>query len=98
MHDHVFPSGVRFGRSLIAPGEIGEGIWALESRRRLGSASPVAAVTSDTGRFEDALAVPNIWRLRIFQELSEKQKGAGQAKRAKGDNAKASVHSSSLQG
>jgi hypothetical protein len=50
-------------------------------------------VTSDTGRLEDALAVPNIWRLGIFQALREQQKGARQEKRAKADNAKARVHS-----
>jgi hypothetical protein len=78
---------------LIAPGDVGEGIRPLESRSRLRSALPVAAVASDTGRFEDALAVPNIWRLTVFEGLRERQKGARQEKRAKGDNAKANVHS-----
>ena len=69
--DHVFPGGVRFGHSLIALGEIGKGVRPLESRSRLRSAPPVAAVTSGAGSLEDALAVPNIWRLGVFQGLRE---------------------------
>ena len=92
MHDHVFPDGVRFGRSLIAPGEIGEGVRPHESRSRLRSAPPVAGVTSDTSRLEDALTVPNIWRLTVFQGLCEQQKSVRHEERAKGDDAKGSVH------
>jgi hypothetical protein len=49
-------------------------------------------VTSDTSRLEDVLAVPNIWRLTVFQGLREQQKAVRQEKRAKGDDAKGNVH------
>ena len=45
-------------------------------------------MTSDTSSFEDTLAVPNIWRLSVFQALREQQKGVREEKRAKGDDAK----------
>ena len=84
--------GVGFGCSLIAPREIGEGVGPHKSRSRLRSAPPVAAVTSDTGRLEDVLAVPSIWRLTVPQGLCEQQKSVRHEERAKGDDAKGSVH------
>jgi L-aminopeptidase/D-esterase-like protein len=92
VRDHVFPGGVGFGRGLIALGEIGKGVRPLESRGRLGSAPPIAAMTSDTRRLEDARAVPNVGRFGVFQALREQQTAARQEKIAQGDDADEKVH------
>ena len=92
MHNHVFPCGVGFRRGLITLGEIGKGVWSLESCGGLRSAPTVTAVTSDAARLEGTLAVLDVWRFGIFQGLRKQQNGTREQERVERDDATGSGH------